>query len=93
MGDPLERAARIEPHDLLPLSMDGARKNARLGWSSPGLLDANASRIDAEFLEELDQLPSFRIIPTMPMGKGTAPRVCRLWTALAPPPGTSCVSR
>ena len=42
--------------------MDGARKNARLRRSSPGFLDADASRVDSELLEEVDQLESFGII-------------------------------
>jgi hypothetical protein len=43
--------------------MDSACKNAGLGWSPPGFLDTNASRVDAEFVEEVDQLESFDIIP------------------------------
>jgi hypothetical protein len=43
--------------------MDSARKNAGLGWSPPGFIDTDASRIDAEFVEEVDQLESVGIIP------------------------------
>src|SRR6185436_589096 len=57
-----ERSAGIDPDDLLPLRMDGSRKNAQLRWRAVGLRDEDAADINIKLCEELQKLMSFRIV-------------------------------
>src|SRR5678815_2341451 len=86
-GGALYGSARVEPHDLLSLPVNSAGKDARFRRSSPGFLDTNSSRVDAEFFEESDQLMSLSIIADHTDGQRHRPKRAQIVHSVGSPSG------
>src|ERR1051326_8612382 len=69
----LNRASRIETHNLLTLRMDGTSQNAHLRWSAVRLCHGYSADIDSEIREIFEQLSSLRILADKPDGEWFSP--------------------
>src|ERR1051326_1189364 len=69
----LNRASRIETHNLLTLRIDGTSQNTHLRWSAVGLCHRYSADIDSEIREISEQLLSLRILADKPDGEWFSP--------------------
>src|ERR1041385_4048496 len=70
----LNRASRIETHNLLTLRVNGTSQNAHLRWSAVRLCHSYSPDIDSKIREIAEQLLPLPIVADKPNGQGFSPK-------------------